>query len=534
VHNPRPVTHKILVLDPLSERGLERLRAAGDFEVDFRPGLSEGELVAVIPPYHALVVRSGSKVTATVLEAGRSLKVVGRAGIGVDNVNVGAATRLGIVVMNSPRGNAVTTAEHAISLLLSLARHIPQACESVKSGKWERPRFQGREIDGKILGVVGLGNIGRHVAEKARGLGMKVLAFDPVVTPERAEQLHVRLAHTVDELLEGSDFVTLHVPLTDSTRNLIDAKAIARMRPGALLVNASRGGIVDEAALYDALLGGRLGGAALDVFSEEPPKGSPLLSLGNVIATPHLGASTEEAQERVAVEIADQVIAYLRDGIIQNAVNVPTVSAEKAPKLAPYLALSRALGSLLAQLDVQGLREIHVECAGAAAELGATGITNEAVASVLGQFLDFGVNAVNAPFVAAERGVRVVEIKGTSAGGYEGLVTVAIRGRGSERIASGTCLPGGPRVVSLDGHDLDVRPEGVLLLLVNEDRPGVIGAVGTILGTRSVNISRMQVGLKHGSTDAMGVFNVDSPVPDDAMEEIRRMPATRSVVQVRL
>jgi D-3-phosphoglycerate dehydrogenase len=528
------MTLRVLVSDPLSERGLERLRSAPGFEVDHRPGLSEAELKAVIPPYHALVVRSGSKVTGAVLEAAKNLKVVGRAGIGVDNVNVGAASRLGIVVMNSPRGNAVTTAEHAISLLLALARHVPQAFESVRAGKWERSRFQGREIDGKTLGLVGLGNVGRWVAEKARGLGMKVLAYDPVVTADRAAQLGVTLAPTLDELLAGSDFVTLHVPLTDATRNLLDARALARMKPGALLVNASRGGIVDESALYDALLAGKLGGAALDVFVEEPPKGSPLLGLPNVIATPHLGASTEEAQERVAVEIADQVVAYLVHGIVQNAVNVPAVSPEKAPKLQPYLVLARALGSLLAQFDLSGLREVEVDSAGLAAELGATAITSEAVAAILAHFLDFPVNSVNAALVAAERGVRVVEGKAASAAGYEGLVTVVVRGRTSDHTAAGTCLGGGPRLTNLDGHDLDVRPEGTLLILANEDRPGVIGAVGTILGKANVNISRMQVGLRHGSADALGVFNVDSPVPEDALEEIRRIPETRFALQVRL
>jgi D-3-phosphoglycerate dehydrogenase len=530
------MTSRILVSDTLSEAGLAILKEAPGIEVVYKPGLKEAELAAAIPGFDALVIRSGSKVTAKVIEAAKGLKVIGRAGIGVDNVDVPAASHHGIVVMNTPTGNAVTTAEHALSLLCALARKIPQATASMRAGKWEKSKFQGRELSGKTLGVVGLGNIGRIVADRARGLHMNVIAFDPVVSPDRATALGVELV-TLDQLWERADAVTVHTPLTSETKGIVNDETIAKMKKGILLVNCARGGIFDEAALLRGLESGKLGGVALDVFVEEPPGAHPLLSRDDVICTPHLGASTEEAQERVALEIAEQVVSYLTTGTIVNAVNVPSVSREVAPRLNPYIDLARRLGSFLAQVQKIKPRAIEVECLGEPGELGARAITSSAVAGVLERFLEASVNQVSAPHVAKDRGIALRELRTSpTPGGFGALVSVRIEeaGGGSARADGTLAADGSARLVRWGEYELDAHLAGATLVILNEDRPGVIGAVGTVLGRAAINVGRLQVGLHPVSKRAASLWSLDSPLPAQVLEEIRALPNVAEAVSLLL
>ncbi len=525
---------RILVSDPLSDRGIEILRREPGFEVEIKTGLKEPELAKILPDFDVLLVRSATKVTASLLERADRLKLIGRAGIGIDNVDVAAASKKGVVVMNTPTGNAVTAAEHALALLLSLARRIPQADASLKRGKWEKQKFVGTEVAGKTIGIVGLGNIGRIVADRARGLNMRVLAYDPVLSPERAVQLGVELGR-LDQIWRESDFITLHTPLTPETRGMIDDAVLDQCRTGVLIVNAARGGLIDEAALERALKSGKVGGAALDVFEKEPPGDHPLLKLDNVIATPHLGASTEEAQERVAVEIAQQTVAFLRDGVIQNAVNYPSLSRDRLEKLAPYLDLATRLGSLLAQIDRVQAAEVVVECAGEVAELGATPITQSALAGFLRKFLDVPVNAVSAPTIARDRGIAVQQIRSSQARDFANTVKVIVRGPGGSKEAVGTLFgENEPRLVRLRNYRLDALPVGAILIVENEDQPGVIGAIGTLLGEVGINVSRAQVGLDPAQKIALMLWNIDSPAPEPTLARIRKLSNLRSCVQVTL
>ncbi|MGB5694787.1 MAG: phosphoglycerate dehydrogenase [Polyangiales bacterium] len=525
---------RVLVSDKLAEAGLKVLREAPGVELDFRPGMSEDELCAVIGDYDGLIIRSATEVTPRVVEHGHRLRVVGRAGIGVDNVDIPAASRRGIVVMNTPTGNSVTTAEHALALLASLARKIPQAVASMRAGQWEKTKFQGREIAYKTLGVIGLGNIGRIVADRAQGLKMKVIGVDPVMSSDRAAELGIELVE-LDELLSRSDFVTIHAPLTPDTKNLIDDAAFAKMKRGALLVNAARGGIVDEGALARAVTEGKIAGAALDVFGKEPiDPGHPLLKLENVLCTPHLGASTSEAQERVAVEIAEQVIAYLQLGIVKNAVNVPALPQEIAERLGPYLEVAKALGSLVGQLEPIDVRELRVTCTGEAGELGVTPIARAALAGFLEQHLEEPVNPISAPYEAQERGIRLAEVKEPS-DRYATTVRVTVTGEKGIHTATGTPgRRGEPRLVGLEGYEIDAVMEGSILIMRNQDRPGVIGSVGTLLGSRGINVSRMQVGLDEKSGQALALWNVDSTVGRDALDELRAIDYVSSVHTLRL
>jgi D-3-phosphoglycerate dehydrogenase len=525
---------RVLVSDTLSEAGLAILKNAPDIEVVYKPGLKEAELAQAIVDFDALVIRSGSKVTAKVIDAARRLKVIGRAGIGVDNVDVPAASKSGVVVMNTPTGNAVTTAEHALALLFSLARRVPQATASMRAGKWEKNKFQGRELAGKTLGVIGLGNIGRIVAERAKGLRMNVIAFDPVVSPERAAALGVELV-SLDQIWSRADAVTVHTPLTSETKALVNDETIGKMKKGVLLVNCARGGIYDEAALLRGLESGKLGGVALDVFVEEPPGQIPLIGRDDVVCTPHLGASTEEAQERVALEIAEQVVQYLTSGTIVNAVNVPSVSREVAPRLGPYVSLARRLGSFLAQVQKVTPRTIEVECTGEPAELGAAAITASAVAGVLERFLEASVNQVSAPHLAKDRGIQLRELK-TSAqpGGFGALVSVRIEEPGGAVArADGTLAgDGSARLVRWGDYELDAHLAGATLVILNDDRPGVIGSVGTVLGRAGINVGRMQVGLHPGSKRAASLWGLDSQLPAAVLEEIRRQPNIATAISI--
>src|SRR5580692_2135699 len=466
---------RVLVSDTLSDAGLAALRSLPELEIVYAPTRRSSDLAAKIPGFDALVIRSGSKVTAKVIEAADKLRVIGRAGIGVDNVDVPAASKRGIVVMNTPTGNAVTTAEHALTLLMSLARKVPQATQSMKAGKWEKTKFQGRELAGKTLGILGMGNIGRIVADRAKGLKMDVIAFDPVLTADRAAQLGVELV-SLAEIWARADAITAHTPLNEQTKGVVNDAAIAEMKAGVLLVNCARGGIYDEAALGRGLASGKIGGVALDVFVEEPPGDHPLLKFDNVICTPHLGASTEEAQERVALEIAEQVAQYLLNGTISNAVNVPSVSREVAAKLAPSLDLAGKLGSFLAQVEGMSPRAIDVECAGEPGELGAKAITSAAVAGLLGRFLDAPINQVSAPHIAADRGIVVRELRTAAHGRYAHQITVRARGDGDrETVCEGALgIDGTAHLTRWGDYELGAQLGTHVLVVVNGNRPGVI------------------------------------------------------------
>ena len=527
-------TIAVLVSDKLSEAGLQVLRDAKNVVLEYRPGLSEDELCGIIGEYDGLIIRSGTKVTERVVEAADRLRAIGRAGIGVDNIDIPAASRKGIVVMNTPTGNSVTTAEHALSLLTSLARRIPQAVSSMRAGKWEKSKFQGREIAHKTLGIIGLGNIGRIVADRAQGLKMKVIGVDPVMNKGKAAELGIELV-SFEELLKRSDFITIHAPLTPETKNLLNADAFSKMKNDVLIVNAARGGIVDELALASAIDEGIVGGAALDVFTEEPIDSKhPLLERDAVLCTPHLGASTSEAQDRVAYEIAQQVISYLDDGTITNAINVPALPAEIAERLQPYCDVGHGLGSVLGQLEPIDVAELRVTCTGEAGDLGVTPIARAALAGFLQQHLEEPVNPISAPFEAQARGIKLVEVKEPT-DRYASTVRVTIRGDKGIHTATGT--PGGkgePRLVGLEGYEIDAVLEGTLIVMRNLDKPGVIGAVGTELGKRNINVSRMQVGLDEGSGQALALWNVEADVSDDALQALGQIEHVSRVLTVKL
>jgi D-3-phosphoglycerate dehydrogenase len=530
--------HRVLVSDTLSEQGLAILRKGAGLEVDYQPGLNETDLAAAIKGADALVIRSGSKVTARVLEAADQLKVIGRAGIGVDNVDVPAASKRGVVVMNTPTGNAVTTAEHAITLLMSLARMIPEACRTLKAGKWEKKKFEGRELAGKTLGVIGLGNIGRIVADRARGLRMNVIGFDPVLTADRAAALGIELV-SLDAIWERADAVTVHTPLTPETKAIVNEGMLDKLKKGVLLVNCARGGIYDEAALLKGLESGRIGGVALDVFVEEPPpKDSPLIAHERVVVTPHLGASTKEAQDRVALEIAEQVVAYLATGEIKNAVNVPSVSSESAVKLAPWTVLADRLGRFLAQVEpTTSLKAIEIECVGEPADLGAKTITASAVAGFLHRYLKTSVNPVSAPHVAADRGIAVRELRTSQPsaprGKFASLVVVRAQlADGTVRVAEGTLgADGSARLVKWGEFEIEAHLGGPTLVVTSLDKPGVIGFLGTTLGSAQVNIARVHLGVAGGDR-AVSVWNLDQEIPAAALEQVRRSPNVSSALAI--
>ncbi len=511
---------KVLVSDSLAAQGIEILEAAPGIEVVNEPGIEPDALVERIRDIEGLVIRSGTKVTAEVLAAGEKLRVIGRAGIGVDNVDVSAATERGVVVMNTPGGNTVTTAEHAIALLVALARHIPQATASMKSGKWDKKRFQGVELYNRTLAVVGVGNIGRIVADRAKGLGMKVIAHDPHVSREAAARMNLELVD-FEEMLARADAITVHVPKTKETTALLDAKAFARAKPGVLIINAARGGIVDEAALLEALDAGQVGGAALDVFIEEPPAADhPLVRHERVICTPHLGASTEQAQVNVAIAVAEQVRDYLTDGVIRNAVNVPSIAPELITEVRPYLVLAEKLGLFQGQLCHGAIEEVDVEYAGDVAQLDVAPITIALLKGILESVSD-NVNMVNAPVIAQQRGIKVIESKSSRAQDFASGITVQVRGS-EDRLIAGAVFHGGqPRIVRIDDFMLEAIPEGPTLFLTNEDQPGVVGTLGQLLGEEGINISRMQLALVRERNEAAMLVNVDTVPSDAVMERLR-------------
>jgi D-3-phosphoglycerate dehydrogenase len=509
---------KVLVSDSLAPQGLEILERAPGLEVDYRPGVDPGDLLEAIRDCHGLVIRSGTKVTADVIEAGQELMVIGRAGIGVDNVDVGVATARGIVVMNTPGGNTVTTAEHAVALFVSLARHIPQATASMKAGKWEKKQFMGLELFNRTLGVVGLGRIGRIVASRAKGLGMKVIGHDPFLADAGSLNLDVEMM-SFDALLERADIISMHVPRTKDTNGLLGREAFAKTKPGVLVVNAARGGIVDEQALLEALESGQVGGAALDVFVDEPPAAdNPLVRHERVICTPHLGASTEQAQVNVSIAVAEQVRDYLGQDVIGNAVNVPSLSREMLVEMRPYLVLAEKLGRFQGQLCTGSIEQIEVEYSGETAGLNVAPLTVAVLKGMLESVTD-QVNMVNAPVLAQERGIKVIESKSNRASDFASAISTRVTGC-ENRLVVGAIFHGGqPRIVRVDDFMLEAIPEGPTLLLHNDDRPGVVGKVGTVLGEAGVNISRMQLALVHG--EAAMLVNIDAPPPESVMEELR-------------
>jgi D-3-phosphoglycerate dehydrogenase len=526
---------RILITDALSEEGLNLLKSRQELEVVPKKGLSKEEIKQIIKDYDALIVRSGTKVTADIIEAaGERLKVIGRAGIGVDNVDVEAATRKGIVVMNTPEANAVTTAEHTIALMFALARKIPQAHFSLKSGLWEREKFKGREIFGKTLGIIGLGNIGRFVAERAIGLKMRVIAYDPFLTKEVATKLGVELV-SFDELLEKADIITIHTPLTPDTKNLIGKEAFMRMKKGVIIVNCARGGIVNEQDLYEAIKSGRVGGAALDVYEKEPPdKDNPIFTLDdNIVFTPHLGASTEEAQTKVSVAIAEQIIDFFINGVVRNAVNMPSISLELLKLMKPYITLAEKLGSFQGQLCRSGVEEIHIEYSGEVSGFNVAPLTVAALKGFLSPIMDIVVSYVNAPVIAKERGIRVIESKSSKSEDFTSLISIKVKTNQGEKHVAGTIFGREePRFVRVNGFSLDVIPQGYLLIEENNDKPGVIGATCTTLGKRGINIARMHLGRESIGGRAIAFINVDSPVPEEVIGEISQLPNVISVTQV--
>ena len=524
---------KVLVSDSLSSQGLEILERARGIEVVYQPGLSPGALLEAIADADGLVIRSGTKVTGDVIARAERLRVIGRAGIGVDNVDVAAATARGIAVLNTPEGNNITTAEHAIALIVALARHIPQATASMKAGAWEKTKFTGLELFNRTIGIVGIGNIGRIVAQRAQGLGMRVVAYDPHIAPDLAAKMDVELL-SLDDLFARADNISVHVPKTKETIGLLGTEAFRKVKPGVLVVNAARGGIVDEAALLEALNDGRVGGAALDVFEKEPvDKDNPLVLHEKVICTPHLGASTEQAQVNVAVAIAEQVRDFLANGVIRNAVNVPSVSAEVLEQIRPYIVLGEKLGRFQGQLNPGRIDEIEIVYSGDVAQQRVAPITIAVLKGLLESVTD-RVNMVNAPVVAQERGIRVVESKASRSEDFASAITTRVRGT-VDRLIAGAIFHGNqPRIVRVDDFMLEAVPEGPTLLLQNHDRPGVVGMVGTILGEAGINIARMQLGLVRERAEAAMLVNIDTSPAPAVMERLRSLPNMIAVQLVEL
>jgi D-3-phosphoglycerate dehydrogenase len=525
---------KVLVSDKLSEKGIEILKEAGDIDVDVKTGLTKEQLVTEIPKYHGLIVRSSTKVTADIIDAAANLKVIGRAGIGVDNVDVDAASKKGIIVMNTPEGNVITTAEHAIAMMLSLARKIPQANASMKGKKWEKG-FMGVEVYNKTLGIIGLGRIGSIVAHRAKGLSMNVIVYDPFISKERASTMGVELVELA-ELFRRSDFISLHVPKTSETTNLIGEREFALMKKGVRIINCARGGIVDEKALYKAIKEKIVAGAALDVFEKEPvPPDNPLLELDELICTPHLGASTDEAQVNVAIDIAEQIVDFFKKGQIRNAVNVPSVSADLLSKIQPYLTLGERLGSIHAQLVEGGVRKIMVKYSGDIVNLGVKPITISVIKGFLQVFIGEGINMVNAPFIAKERGIEVVETTTSESYDFASLISVTIKTEKMEKLIEGTIFgKKDPRIVRIDEYWVEASPSGNMLIFSNIDAPGVIGKIGTILGDDAINIAGMQLGRNKPRGNALSIVNVDSAIPDQTLAKIRSLPDIIYAKMVRL
>ncbi len=521
---------KVLISDNLGDAGIELLRKESGIEVDVNVGLSPEELTAIIGKYDALVIRSATKVTEALLEAAQSLKVIGRAGIGLDNVDIPAATKRGVIVMNTPGGNVVTTAEHALALLMSLTRNIPQASSSMKAGQWNKKTLLGREIYGKVLGVIGFGKIGSIVADRARGLKMRVVVHDPFVTPELIEKAGFESV-SLNELYEIADYITIHVPKLKETTNLLNKKAFDRMKQGVMIINCARGGIINESDLLNALKSGKIAGAALDVYNTEPPGQIPLIESERVVCTPHLGASTVEAQVNVAVAVAGQIIDYLKNGTIINAVNVPSVTGELLKKIRPYLSLGDQIGSLQAQLTQGPMKEVAITYAGDFHGLDLSPVTTAVLKGLLTAIVKDDVNYVNAKIIAKERGIKVTETTSSESEDYINLITVRVVTTRMESTVAGTIFgKSDSRVVRINTFRLEMIPKGHLALIHNIDTPGSIGEIGTTLGKHHINIGRMQVGQEEEGDRNIIFLCTDTPIPANVLEALKKLRTVKSVI----
>ncbi|MDN5302577.1 MAG: D-3-phosphoglycerate dehydrogenase / 2-oxoglutarate reductase [Thermoanaerobacteraceae bacterium] len=521
---------KILVSDDIAQEGIDILNQ--EYQVDVRTKLSEDELVEIIGSYDALVVRSATKVTAKIME-NSNLKVIGRAGVGVDNIDLEAATKKGILVVNAPEGNTTAASEHTIALLMALARNIPEAVQSLKNKVWDRKRFMGIELNGKTLGVVGLGRIGREVAKKAIGLGMNILAYDPYIIKQQVENIDIKVVD-LDTVLKEADFITFHVPLTKSTYHMVGEKQFSMMKDSVMLINCARGGIIDEEALYEALKSGKVAGCALDVFEKEPPLESPLLDLPNLIATPHLGASTQEAQVSVAVDVAKDVIRALKGEMVKNPVNMVHIRPEEYSEIRPFVDLAEKMGSFYTQLRNGRISEVEMIYTGKIERMDVKMITTAGIKGILSNILQTPANLVNAPFLARERGIKIIEKKINQEQDAPGVVTMKVttdKGVGS---VTGTVQANADeRIVAVDEYKIDLIPRGNILLTFHRDRPGIVGKVGTLLGKNDINIAYMQLGRKSYRGEALMALGVDENLPDDILSEIRKIDGMENAVLIK-
>lgn len=521
---------KILISDPIAEQGIKKLQEY--FEVDFKPGISKDELIKIIPEYSGLVVRSETKVTQEVISAGRKLKVIGRAGVGVDNIDVEYATKKGILVINAPEGNTIAAAEHTMALILSLSRRIPHAYFSLKEGKWDRKSFVGHELYGKTLGLVGLGRIGSEVAKRAKAFKMRIVAYDPYISPEKAKELEVELLSSLDELLKVADYVSLHLPLTPETENLIGERELSLMKPSSYLINCARGKLVDEGALYNALKEKRIAGAALDVFRQEPLNpDNPLLTLDNVVLTPHLGASTQEAQEKVAVIVAEEIIKYFKGEPVMNAVNLPIVISEE---IMPYIKLGEKLGRFLAQITDFYPEELEIQICGELSQKLETSLASAVVKGFLEPILMDSVNLINALALAKERRLKIKEVRTQETEIYRSMLKLSLKTEKGIIELSGTLSRGQERIVKIQDYYIDLNLAPYLLIVFHVDKPGIIGKVGTILGKNDINIAAMQVGRKEIGREAVMVLIIDNEVSQEVISELKSIENINKVYYVKL
>jgi len=526
---------KVLVSDPVSERGIAELVGNGELDVTVKTGLKEDQLIEIIGDFSGLVVRSQTKVNARVLEAAKNLKVVGRAGVGVDNVDVETATKRGVIVMNTPGGNTISTAEHAFSLMMSLARNIPQAHATVKAGKWDRKSFEGVELYNKTLAVLGMGRIGTEFARRAMAFGMRVLAYDPYLSASRARSLQVELVENLDEILPRADFITLHMPATAETRHMINADRIAHLKKVVRIINCARGGLVDEAALYEALKSGQVAGAALDVYETEPPTAEfPLRELSNVVFTPHLGASTAEAQESVGIEVAQQIRAALLQGEIRNAVNMPNIDAKTLSLIGPQISLGEKLGRFLSQTAPKRCDRLNINYSGKLNEVDTTPITRAVLKGFLEMAFGSKVNTINAPSLADSLGLKVNESRINTPGEYTELIEVSTDSDEGEVSVAGTYFGATPRIVKINSNNVEAKPEGVLLVLENRDRPGMVGLYGTLMGTHNINIAGMSLSRNEAGGRALVVLNLDAAPSEEVLKEILEVEDVHSARVIRL
>lgn len=523
---------RVLITDSVSEKGVKILQEAG-IDVDQKVGISEDEIVSIIDGYDAFIVRSQTKVTRKIIEAANSLKIIGRAGVGVDNIDVQAATEKGIIVVNAPEGNTIAATEQTMALMLALSRHIPQAHMSLAQGKWDRKTYTGVELRDKVLGVLGLGKIGAAVAKRAQAFDMTILAYDPFVSPEKAQSMGVEMAD-LDRIFKEADYITVHLPLNDETRNIIDAEAMAKMKPSVRLINVARGGIINEKDLCEALQAGTITGAAIDVWENEPCTDSPLQQLSNVVIAPHLGASTKEAQINVAIDVAREIVTFAKGGTIKNAVNATSLKPDVQEILAPYHVLCEKMGSLLSQATSGNCEGIDITYTGDIADYDISFLTKGVLLGLLRTTLNSAVNEINASYIAESRGIKINETKTLDNDDYRNLVTITVKTTSEELSVSGTVFSGEAKIIKYDGFNIDVVPEGHLLIVPHIDKPRIIGPVATAIGDNNINIAGMQVGRKSLGGEAVAVVKVDGRVPDATLDQIAKVDGISGVKYVHL